>query len=233
MRLRQFLLAIFAVMIMSSLALAGPVTIFVGYADNLRPSPFFPSPWSGDASVGLFAGGGTFDAGAVRIRNDGATPISIDALTVTIRPAGSPAVFTIWGGSLPYTLAPGMDAIFTQTFSYNFDTSDFPIVPASISDNCSVGPTAATAICTSNAPVVAFTLDGVLTTFSDSAHVLDTGGFDAVCCLPDGNESLGWRKIGTTGVGDPAGEGGVPEPGTMSLVVPALGGLYWLRRRKK
>ena len=34
----------------------------VGYADDLRPATFFPTPWSGGAGVALFAGASTVPA---------------------------------------------------------------------------------------------------------------------------------------------------------------------------
>jgi hypothetical protein len=55
--------------------------VYLGYADGLRgSSPNFPAPWDGDPNV-VFVGGsgsGEFDAGAIRIDNASATPVSID-----------------------------------------------------------------------------------------------------------------------------------------------------------
>jgi len=49
-------------------AKAGPIDVFVGYADNLRASGFFPNPWIGDPGVVTQSQTGqTFDSGAVRI----------------------------------------------------------------------------------------------------------------------------------------------------------------------
>lgn len=211
---------------------ASAYQVYVGYADNLRASPFFPTPWGGDPSVDLFAAGGTFDAGAVRIHNDGVSAITINNLFVTINPSAGAVGFGIWGGSLPAVIGAGKDAIFSQTFSFNFDTSDFPIVPASLVNNCSVGALSTSVLCTSNAPSVDVTVDTVLANFRDTGHVLNTGGFDAVCCLPDGNESLQWRLIGTTGVENPGGAA-VPEPASLLLFGSGLAGLAAWRMRKK
>src|SRR5271166_3568649 len=35
-----------------------PYSVSVGYADDLRPTPFFPNPWCGGANVALFASSG-------------------------------------------------------------------------------------------------------------------------------------------------------------------------------
>src|SRR5712691_8356823 len=71
-------------------AVASSVDVFVGYADNLRASPFFPSPFFGDPTVDLFAGQNPnlfqLDAGAIRILNTGGSTISIDSLSVALHP---------------------------------------------------------------------------------------------------------------------------------------------------
>ena len=86
--------------------LAEATQIFVGYADDLRPTPFFPSPWCGSSLVGVTgtvgdvagcSGGSQFDSGAVGVFNDGATPITINSLSVTLRPTlGGVAPFALW-----------------------------------------------------------------------------------------------------------------------------------------
>jgi hypothetical protein len=76
--------------------------------------------------------------------------------------------------------------------------------------------------------------------------VLDTGGYNTAYSRPciGGNnthnipgacsESLGWRLIGTTGLGDPTGDptGDVPEPATLGLLALGLAGLGFRRRRR-
>src|SRR3954471_7219200 len=60
-----------------SASLSNALAVYVGYADNLRPSPDFPVPWQGSPNV-VFKGGGTsFDAGAIRIDNPGPGPAII------------------------------------------------------------------------------------------------------------------------------------------------------------
>ena len=43
------------------------MTAYVGYADDLRSSPFFPMPWQGDPNVIFLGGGSPVDAGAFRL----------------------------------------------------------------------------------------------------------------------------------------------------------------------
>ena len=57
----------------------------------------------------------------------------------------------------------------------------------------------------------------------------DTGGFDLACA---GNESLGWRPIGTTGIGNP-GNQLAPEPGTNVLLATGVVGLGMVLRRRR
>jgi hypothetical protein len=232
--------------------------VFVGYADDLRPSPFFPTPWCGSGVVDLAAasgdttgctGGSAFDSGAVGVKNTGVSPITINALTVTLRPNDGPVGFTIWNTFLPAVINPGQWAIFAQTSGENFDTSDFGVINGlnsnSPTNNCSVGAFSTEAICLNNTPVVAITIDGVTSTLSDTAHVLDTGGYDTVNSNPcvggnnptggntpgNCNESLQWRDIGTTGIENPGG-GTAPEPGAIALLGAALGALGVARWRR-
>jgi hypothetical protein len=65
-------------LVLPSVASADSFTGYVGYADNLRPSGFFPTPWLGAADVvSQRPSGESFDTGTVRIDNTGATPITI------------------------------------------------------------------------------------------------------------------------------------------------------------
>jgi hypothetical protein len=117
-------------LVFPSMAKADGFTVFVGYADNLRPSGFFPTPWLGASNVvSQSPAAQSFDTGAIRIDNTDTMPITITNFTITLNPnpAGTLAVthvFNIWGS---LTINPGQTGIFTQTVSYNFDSSDFGI----------------------------------------------------------------------------------------------------------
>lgn len=216
--------AMLAISFFLPLQASATYSVYVGYADDLRPSPFFPNPYGG---ADIFQGNlGSLDTGAVRIQNTGASNLSLQGLTVTLNPTAGPIVFNLWSFGSGLTLAPGQNAVFGSTWNYNFDTSDYGVLGgyAPNNDNCSVGPTSLLPVCINNAPVVDFKVDGVISSLSDTGHVLDTGGYDFVnanpCPVagdPSGscNESLQWRLIGTTGVQNPGGN--VPENLPLSL----------------
>ena len=191
----------------------------VGYADGLRGSPNFPNPWFGDPGISFF---GHFnppsdsgaDSGAIRIIDNGATPITIDAISVDGFENG--ASFALWGGFLPAVLLPGDSAIFTETAFNNFDSSDQPIH----------GPPGS-----AFKPVVHITVDLVPSDFTDVGQVLNTGGFDLAQLGT--NEALGWRDISSTcGINC---RGNAPEPATLALLGLAFAamGVVGGRRRNK
>ncbi|HZR29627.1 MAG TPA: RHS repeat-associated core domain-containing protein [Terriglobales bacterium] len=167
-----------------SSGLSNTLAVSVGYADNLRPNPNFPVPWQGSPNV-IFIGGGVFDAGAIRLDNLSNAALTIDKVTVDLGRPGP--FFDIWQHGI--TIPPQNSLILTQDSGENFDTSDFPIVDCGqpLSPN------------ETRIPKVSITIAGVTTDFLDTGHILDTGGFDLAC---RGNESLQWRAIGTTGIGN-------------------------------
>lgn len=180
----------------------------VGYADNLRPTPFFPMPWQGDPFVDTFAGNAaSIDAAAVRVINTGITTIIFNGLTVDS--FGDGASFNLWNGYIGASILAGHSMIFTQTASYNFDSSDdqgsniFAI------------------------PRVRLNIDGISQDFFDTAQVLNTEGTDHLA-LAGLNESHQWREIGTYG-----GQAAVPEPATIALFGLGLLGFVATRRRQQ
>ena len=221
-------------------ARADSLSVYVGYADNLRASGFFPSPWLGDANVvSQTPNGQSLDAGAIRIRNTGATSITITNLSVAMN-GGSGPTYSIWSS---LTIGAGQDGIFTQTGSYNFDSSDNStsgapggIVGGSPGSNgiggCSSTAAAQaaagiTAYCAGRQPIVSFLENGTLMTLNDVGHILDTGNYDFINGSTDGNESIDWNLIGSGGT-----RGGVPEPSTWAMMLLGVAGLGLAARRK-
>jgi len=219
-------------------AKADDVKVFVGYTDNLRPSGFFPSPFCGDASVMVCQAGpivpGALDAGAIRIQDTSGAPITISNLTVTLNPGTSPIVFALWSDA---TINPGKNAIFGQTASFNFDTSDFGFLGAiGIDASHPLGgctnPGALTsgqkAECIANEPIVSFLVNGTPLSFTDKGTILNTFGYDFINGSSDGNESINWNVIGASPT---RGGGTTPEPATSTIMLLGSGLLAWFRRR--
>jgi len=227
------IVAVFGMMCLPMLA--GTVTVYVGYADNLRASGFFPTPWLGDPGVvSETPTGQSLDTGAIRIDNNTGASIVISGMTVVF---GGGQTFNFW---MPLTIPNGETGIFTQTGSYNFDTSDFGLfgggavnVDASHPLGGCTNPQGATEVanCLAYQPKVTFSVDaGAPTTYTDAGHILDTFGYDLINLGPpggDGNESINWNLIGST----PTRGGTTPEPSTTFLVLPALAGIGLLGRR--
>ena len=237
------LVAIACLLALPSVALADGFAVYVGYADDLRPSGFFPTPWLGAANVvSQTPTGESLDTGAVRIDNTGASSITITDFTVALN--GGTVLFNFWS---PLTINPGQTGIFTQTSSYNFDSSDSGIFgalpPASLArtvpGNNAIGGCSSTApilaasgdaaLCAANAPVVSFMENGTPVMMTDTGQILNTGGYDFINGSSDGNESINWNLIGS---GANRGGTGVPEPSSLLLLGSGLIGFAGFARRK-
>jgi hypothetical protein len=219
------------------------VNVFVGYADSLRPSGFFPNPWLGASGVvSQSSTAQKFDSGAIRIDNTGGTSVTISDFSVTLNGAATPT-FTIWNSLV---IPAGEIGIFTQTAQYNFDSSDLGggvvggILPPNPAANgiggCSSSGLGAAdaAFCASVEPVVSFKVDGgALQSFDDTGHILDTGHYDFISGSLDGNESIDWNPIGAAA--SRAGTGSVPEPSTWAMMLAGFGllGLAAMRKGKR
>jgi RHS repeat-associated protein len=183
-----------------------PLSVYVGYADGLRPAgSIFPFPWLGSPNV-VFEGchpGCTFDGGAIRVDNSSDTDVTVDSLSADF---GS-CHFAIWPQN--QILPAGQIMIFAQEAngassgcdnrSGQFDTSDLPFA----------------GFCGQNGiiPAVNLTVDGIAKTYTDSGQVLDTGGEDVADCL-NRNESESWQRVG--GGGTPIN---TPLPPAVSLAI--------------
>jgi RHS repeat-associated protein/uncharacterized repeat protein (TIGR01451 family) len=163
------------------------LAVSVGFADNSSTSSNFPVPWQGSSNIVFIGGGSAFHAGAMRLDNTSGSDIVVDKVTVNLGRPG-PA-FQLWSN---FTVPSNGSAILTQTADNNFNTSAAsPILTCG--QSLAQGET--------RIPTITVTIGGTDFPFSDTAHVLDTGGFDSSC---RGNQSLAWRSIGTTGIERPS-----------------------------
>jgi len=171
------------------------ISVFVGYADSLRADPTnFPTPWVGSPGT-VFSGCNPtsaciYDAGAVRVVNNGSSTVTVDAIAVHV----DTCTYTGWPSAV---LQPGTNLIVTQLTSGAGDGCTGP-TPTEL-DLSDVGPGGSdySGNCTPDniQPTVDVTIDGTLTSYTDSGQVLNTGGIDAGVCT--GNESIQWTLIGS------------------------------------
>src|SRR4051812_41808045 len=155
-----------------------PLSVYVGYADGLRPAgSIFPFPWQGSPGVTFLGSGATaFDAGAIRFDNNSDSPIVFEDVSLDI----GPFRWDLWGNH--NVVQPHGITILTQTNGENFDTSDAPI----------------TCRPTGFIPKIHVTQAGVTTTYEDTQQILNTKGIDPANC-GGGNESHAWERIGGGG----------------------------------
>src|SRR5512135_3395937 len=120
MSMRLRVLSFVAVFCLFAVPAFADYTVYVGYADSLRASGFFPNPWSGSPNT-IFIGntGANLDTGAIRIVNTGLVPININDI---LYHQSSGTNYDLWGS--PGVLNPGWQLIVDQTAFYNFDSSD-------------------------------------------------------------------------------------------------------------
>ena len=135
----------------------------------------------------LSAAGAMYRAGAIRLDNPGGFPVTVDSVKVDLGRPGP--VFQLWQNVV---VPAGGAAVLTQTDNGNFNTSASPIVGCGL-------PLASNE---ARIPKITVTIAGASTDYVDTAHVLDTGGFDSSC---RGNQSLEWRPVGTAGMESAAG----------------------------
>jgi hypothetical protein len=152
--------------------------VYVGYADGLRGDPTVPSPWDGDPGVAFRGGGLHFDAGAIRIVNPSAQPLTIGDVTVEI---GS-TTYDLWG---PYPIVvPGKGSvILTQTEEFNFDTSE-------AGGEATCEPSGIIPVI----HIVVGSRHEKTRTFLDKGQILNTGGVDPGSC-DAANEGIPWTRI--------------------------------------
>jgi hypothetical protein len=169
----------------SGVAFAGDphaVKVSVGYADTLRSPVFTPSPWLGSPGVSLFIGTAfSWDAGAIKLDNPSAQPLTVDSVTVDI---GTATGINPWLGFLPIVIPGKGTAILTQTTFFNFDTSD--VLAGSCTSPNSLVPVVHVTVGAGNP----LTKD-----FVDEDQVLNTGGRDLSVCPPGTNEGHDWEAV--------------------------------------
>jgi len=173
-----------------------PVNVYVGYADNLRSSPFFPNPWAGSANTNFVGStvNGIYDTGGIRIDNPSGSVITVGDTSVDV---GSNH-YDLWGSN---TVPAHGHLVLAQTGyngNYNFDTSD-----------------TGNGTCSNDhlVPTVHVTINGITTTYTDTRQVLNTGGRDLAGCPNGTNESHQWQSVGGgPSAGETQGGGSPSEP---------------------
>ena len=206
---------------------ADSLSVYVGYADSLRPNGSLLTLCSGFSPTCQVQQGAQLDGGVFQIENTGSDPVTITDVTITLNSGIHPVTFALWNN---VTLAPGQAAILGQTAQWNFDSSDYPFLASGTGigingiGGCSTLSTlssAQQALCAANFPVISFDENGHPVTLIDSGSILDTGGHDLAAF--GANESIGWHLAGQVTP--------TPEPSSIVLIGLGLIALLGLRRR--
>lgn len=155
------------------IAQTSPLSIYVGYADALRPGgSAFPFPWNGSPNTTFAGCSCSYDAGAIRFDNNSSSPMTFDSITVDI----GANHFDLWPHGI--TLPPGQILVITETSDDNFDTSDLSASPCFTNNGV--------------IPQINVTIGGATTSYPDNNQVLNTTGFDQACIH---SETHPWENI--------------------------------------
>lgn len=113
--------ALFTVLqvLLSSIAFGqASVQVYVSYAENERPSIFFPNPWYGSPNTQFLGYPGTaWDTGGILIVNIGTTNVVLGQ-GVTVDGFQDGSVYKLWDsliGTAGVTIHPGQQVILAQT----------------------------------------------------------------------------------------------------------------------
>lgn len=173
------------------------VKIYVAYADDLHnTNRALPSPWVGSPGVIFIGTGSPWDAGAIRLDNPSANPLTVDSVSIDI---GSATGINPWSALTPFVIPGKGTAILTQTTQFNLDTDDgcSRTGPFCFSQDGTYSPPASCSTPSNVIPLVHVTVGArnpLARTYVDQDQVLTTSGVDGADCLPGGNESHNWER---------------------------------------
>jgi hypothetical protein len=189
--------------------------VYVSYAENERNPTFFPNPWYGSPNT-EFLGypGPAYDSGGILIVNTGTTDVVLGQ-GAKVDGFHNGTIYQLWDTLIPpqgVTIHPAGKLILAQTEADNSSASCIR-TPANCYSNFDSSDTPVSSALSTNTPVIHLTLNNITETFTDTAQVLNTGGFDFGNSLSR-NESVQWRLVGTTGPLFPGGSGVIPGPVT-------------------
>ncbi len=189
----------------TSAAADSALQVYVGYMDTHShpvPSLSSPSPWP-NTDAAAFIGTACpqwpsssaynicWDAAAIRLVNTTSSPISAVSAKVVISNGTTTKTYSLWGS---FTVQANGQMVLTETSSGNLDLSDK-------APNSYNGGNTASCVNSGAIPVVAVTVGGVTTGYTDTGQVLNTGGVDARHCVngtytsSGRNESEPWAQL--------------------------------------